>query len=349
MQRWGIRKLTRGTCSLVSSYRHALSALTPKCSQGQDREALLGACSADGPQLPVKPGEYGKGLDLLGAMRPACRSAPPWEFPTGTHTLLVCDVAVGIPWRVPDKTHVYGEWDDEASGVTAIRMADWAISQTGCELLSPLGWMRVATGGRAEAQDKVHSDQVLCFSLRVCSTYAPLPEVREERKAMGGLQALCVLERGEFGADSLARFGLALVQTTSATAPRPQQLGTCALMLVREGKSIQQPQPGAPKLADARGAACDDGESSWEPVELGQLEEGLWYAVEIRVSPYGEKEREFECMRVDVFAGRGGGGVVGRQDSSRLCICSHQSMVCPQADQARGNFAAWTASVQVSR
>ena len=40
-------------------------------------------------------------------------------------------------------------------------------------------------------------DQVLCFSFRVCSVYAPLPEVREQRALTQGVH-MCV-RRGVCG------------------------------------------------------------------------------------------------------------------------------------------------------
>jgi hypothetical protein len=106
----------------------------------------------------------------VGALRPCC--VKPWAFPPGKQTLLICDVAVGIPWRLPEGAQVYGEWDKEAAGTLRQRLTQWAISHTGCELCSPQGWLRVATGGRAEAAERVDKDQVLSFSFRVCSVYS---------------------------------------------------------------------------------------------------------------------------------------------------------------------------------
>ena len=50
---------------------------------GADRGALLRCCGPEGFRLPEAAGEFGKGLDFLGALRPAC--VKPWEFPPGRH------------------------------------------------------------------------------------------------------------------------------------------------------------------------------------------------------------------------------------------------------------------------
>ena len=60
--------------------------------------------------------------------------------------------------------------------------------------------------------------------------------------------------------------------------------------------------PHARMLANAgsRGrGGCIDGEERWEEAELGEVQEGLWYSVEMRVwmVPPGD----MECLRVDGF------------------------------------------------
>lgn len=187
-----------------SKLRNPFAQLFRLCLSGLDRQKLVLACTADGPQLPETAGEFGKGLDLVGALRPCC--VKPWAFPPGKHTLLICDVAVGIPWRLPEGAQVYGEWDEEAAGTLKQRLTQWAISHTGCELCSPQGWLRVATGGRAEAAERVDKDQVLSFSFRVCSVYSPQVEVREERVASQGLRGCCGIQRGQCDSPSYARF-----------------------------------------------------------------------------------------------------------------------------------------------
>ena len=279
-------------------------------------------------------------------MRPACvaQKRPPWAFPVGEHSVLICDVAVGISWRLPDGSQVYGEWDEEASGVTSRRLSDWAITQTGAHLLSPHGWLRLSSGGRAEAKEIVERDEVLYFSLRVCSTDAPLPELREERRAEHALSAFAGLERGEQGTTSYSRFGLALVSTIPSGTTAQSR---CSLLLVREGPSIQRPTLSPTMEPYSKSAHPGDEGVTYEKVELGKLEEGLWYSIEMRVAPLKGGKGSAECMRVDVFCGRGGGGLSGHGLSE--CICSHQSMVCAQDGYEGNAHTSWSPTAQVHR
>ena len=64
---------------------------------GADRAALVRCCGPEGFVLPEAAGEFGKGLDFLGALRPAC--VKPWEFPPGRHVQLVGGVLLV---RLPD-------------------------------------------------------------------------------------------------------------------------------------------------------------------------------------------------------------------------------------------------------
>ena len=326
-----------------STLRNPFAPILRLFLAGQDPEQLLLACSPSGPQLPGKPGEYGKGLDFVGVLRPACLAQKPWAYPVGEHSVLLCDVAVGISWRLPDGSQVYGEWDEEASGVTSSRLSNWAITQTGADLLSPLGWLRLSSGGKAEAKERVQGEEVLSFSLRLCSTDAPAPELREERRATHALRAFVGLERGEHGTSSYARFGLALESTIH---PGTAVGSSCSLLLVREGPSIQLPTAMGSHSNDGH---VGDGRAPYQKVELGELEEGLWYSIEMRVAPLkGSKgTADAEYMRVDVFAGRGGGGV--RRQGLSKCLCSHQSMVCAQDGCESSAHTSWLPTAQVDR
>ena len=320
--------------------RNPFAPLLRLCLTGLDRQQMLQACSADGLQLPPKPGEYGKGLDFVGALRPAC--VKPWAFPQGTHTLLICDVAVGIPWRLPDEAVVFGEWNEWAGGVATSRLTDWSISRTNCDLMSPEGWLRITSGGSAQAAERVCQDQVLCFSVRVCSTDVRQPEVSEPfrgRQSGQGLRGYCGIERGEYGTPLFARFGLAVVKGGSNDGAQ-SQAGECSLLLVRESSSTHRTS-----------RAAESWEQEREELELGQLQQGLWYSVEMRVTQEKIAGKDMEFVRVDVFAGRGGvgGPPLGGSGSGRgiagrnEVICSHQSMI----DDNIGDDLGWTPNVQV--
>jgi hypothetical protein len=316
--------------------RNPFAPLLRLCLTGLTRPQLLQACGAEGPQLPPKAGEYGKGLDFVGALRPAC--VKPWAFPKGTHTLLICDVAVGIPWRLPDDSAVFGEWDEEARGAATSRLTEWSISRANCDLMSPEGWLRVTAGGSAEASERVHHDQVLCFSMRVCSTELQQPElvaaVRGGQRPHGGqLRAYCGIERGEYGSPVFARFGLAVLNSGKGDGTGEP----CSLMLVRESGGLQRGQGAAGAWARER-----------EELELGELQQGLWYSVEMRVAQERIAGNDVECVRVDVYTGRSGGG--GRMERGERgshilneCICSHQSTL----ETSAGNDLGWSPSLQV--
>ena len=220
------------------------------------------------------------------------------------------------------------------------------------DLLSAQGWLRLATGGKAEAGLPVHSGQVLVFSFRVSSMQPPAAEVHEAagvvagggagRGGGGGLRGFCGLERGEWGGAGYCRFGLGLRKGGTG--------GQCCIALVREGL-------GAAAGVSAEGASGDGGRDDKGGVELGMVEEGLWYSVEMRVLKALNGESGGGGVRVDVFAGRsgaGGGGSATVGKGRGVCVCSHQSLLAgpDKVGELGGKGAGdggWTASLQVDR
>jgi len=308
-----------------SQLRNPFAPLLRLLHAGTGKQTPQQIC-ADGFELPNQEAEHGRSLDFVGALRPVCLH--PWAFPRGKHSVLLCDVAVGISWRVPEQVErLVGEWDEAAAGISMSRVSDWAASPQGCEKLSETGWMKMSAGGLVETRrTSVCSGESLCFSLKFSSqqeaVYVGPVEVGEMSM---GMRASFYLQQGEWGTRRFRRFGLTL--------------GSDGIVnLIREEGGRKEE---ASLSEDPRFPSC---------LTLGRLEEDVWYSVEWRVLS-GRKEEGGGQVRLDLWLGRSLASsqpeVSRGHKAIRPCVCSHQSSFPADGEDGGGEEWQWKPAVQV--
>lgn len=293
---------------------------------GTGSQSIADACT-HGLELPYKAGEFGKGLDFVGTVRPSCKT--PWCFPPGEHQVLVCDVAVGISWRVPDGTaQLHGEWDEEAAGIGYDYLHEWAVSSVGCEELGGKGWFKLKAGGFAECRQELTAGDTLCCSFRFKE-----PVLANEvgaNKSGTSLWASCFVQRGVYGSDNYARFGFAITS------------GGHVVLVHEDGASGRGAEACVPSH-HARTSLKPDKAKRGRSVAVAQLEEREWCACEIRLGSEAAGQPACGLVGLKLLAGRSDGGAGSDREASRG-LCSHQSQLLGAVGVGGGG---WTAAVQL--